>query len=50
VNDSWSPAHTRPQEYWSVEECRWVPAPPVAAPVSVPLQREDEAAQEPVEA
>ena len=49
MNDSWSPAHTRPQEYWSVEECRWVPAP-VAAPVDVPQQREGEPAQEPVDA
>jgi hypothetical protein len=39
--------------YWSVEECRWVEwagHDAVAAELTVPQQREDEAAQEPVDA
>jgi hypothetical protein len=40
------------QRYWSVEDCRWV-TPPREAPAAeaeVPAQREDEPAQQPVEA
>lgn len=49
MKDSWSPAHSRPQEYWSVEDCSWVAAP-VAAQVPIPEQRVDEAVEEPVDA
>lgn len=41
--------------YWSVDDCCWVlPAAPdekwLPVAVAVPLQRDDEAAQEPVDA
>jgi hypothetical protein len=39
--------------YWSVEDCCWIKLPArevVEAAVDVPAQREDEPAEEPVEA
>jgi hypothetical protein len=41
------------QSYWSVEDCSWVTPTPreaLAAEAEVPAQREDEPAQQPVEA
>ena len=43
------------QRYWSVEECRWVRLPArdglyAEIYADIPAQREDEPAQEPVEA
>jgi hypothetical protein len=42
-----------PTRYWSVEECRWVDQPAsedLLVEIAVPQQREDEPAQEPVDA
>ena len=46
MDDSWSPVQGHAKQYWSVEECRWLPSP-VEQP-ALPQQRtDDEPAVEP---